>query len=247
MDSLKKYRCVIIDDESHAIELLTDYIAAIPQLQLVKAYEDPVSALMDGISGDQYDFIFLDIDMPRLSGLELARTLRPKSSFLVFTTAHPNYAVEAFDVRADHFLLKPFGLNKFVVAINQLLRSREDAPLPNTCPDSTFFIKSDQRNKLIRICFDDIIAVESMKNYVILYTASQKHIAYLTMKEIEEALQPSERFLRVHRSFIVAKSHIAAVNGRNIQLTTQLDVPIGDSYKKSFFDYITHKSLVSYR
>ncbi|WP_439879699.1 LytR/AlgR family response regulator transcription factor [Pontibacter sp. MBLB2868] len=247
MNSKLNYRCMIVDDESHAIELLSDYIQSMPQLQLVKTFQDPIAALMDSNTGESYDFIFLDVDMPRLTGIELAKALRAKTRFLVFTTAHLKYAVEAFDVQADHFLLKPIGLNKFALAIDQLLKRSESASLPPACPDSTFFIKSDNKNKLIRICFDDIIAVEGLKNYVKIYTSTQQHVAYLTMKETEDALCETNRFLRIHRSFIVAIKQIEAVNGRMIQLKNGLDVPVGDSYKKAFFDYVSGKSLVSSR
>lgn len=202
---------------------------------------------MEASQAEPFDFIFLDIDMPRLSGMELARSLRSKTRFLVFTTAHTRYAVEAFDIRADHFLLKPIALNKFAMTVNQLLEHREASGPPPACPDSTFFIKSDQKNKLIRICFEDILAIEGLKNYVLIYTPTQKHITYLTMKETEDALRETDRFLRVHRSFIVAKSQIRAVNGSTIQLSHNLEVPIGDFYKKTFYDYIADKSLVSSR
>lgn len=247
MSTLQRYKCLVIDDERHAIELLTDYIEAVPQLYLARSYQDPVAALMESDSGERYDFIFLDVDMPRLSGMELARVLRPLTSFLVFTTAHPKYAVDAFDIRADHFLLKPIGMNKFALTVNELLKSREAAGQRGSCPDSTFFIKSDQKNKLIRICFDEIIAVEGLKNYVQIYTSTQKHIAYLTMKETEDALRETERFLRVHRSFIIAKNQITAVHGRTIQLKGGLEVPVGELYKKSFDTYIAENSLFSQR
>jgi DNA-binding LytR/AlgR family response regulator len=247
MDAAKKYKCMIVDDERHAIELLSDYIQAVPQLELVNTFQDPVAALMAGNSSETYDFIFLDIDMPRLSGLELARSLRSKTTFLVFTTAHPKYAIEAFDVRADHFLLKPIGLNKFALSIDQLLKSREKVPAAPACPDSTFFIKSDQKYKLIRICFDDIIAVEGMKNYVLIFTRDTKHIAYLTMKEMEDALSPTNNFARVHKSFIVAKQHIEAVNGRIIKMKGGLEIPIGDTYRQGFYEYVTGKALISSR
>jgi len=249
MTPIPQYKGMLIDDESHAIELLSDYIEAVPQLQLVKTYQDPVAALMESNDEESYDFIFLDIDMPRLSGIELAKSLRAKTTFLVFTTAHPKYAVDAFDVQADHFLLKPIGMNKFVMAIDQLIKGRETAPATAAAPgpDSSFFIKSDQKNKLIRICFDDIIAVEGMKNYVMLYTSTQKHMAYLTMRETEEALTPSANFLLVHKSFIVAKDQIQVVEGRIIRLKQGLVVPVGTTYIEAFQAYISGKSLISGR
>jgi two-component system, LytTR family, response regulator len=247
MNQTKTYRCVVIDDESHAIELLSDYIEAMPQLQLAKTFSDPIAALMDSNTGETYDFIFMDIDMPKLSGIELAKSLRSRTTFLIFTTAHPKYAVEAFDVRADHYLLKPIGMNKFAMTVDLLLKGRESSMAPTSSPDDTFFIKSDQKNKMIRICPEDIIAIEGLKNYVLINTTSHKHIAYLTMKEMEEALQPTGGFIRVHKSFIVAKKFIERVEGRSIRLKNNLEAPIGETYRQDFQDYILKKALLSNR
>jgi two-component system, LytTR family, response regulator len=249
MNETNQYRCVVIDDESHAMELLTDYIASVPQLQLVKTYQDPVTALMDSNDGEMYDFIFLDIDMPRLSGIELARSLRAHTTFLVFTTAHARYALDAFDVKADQFLLKPIAFNKFLSTVNDLLKGKEShypaaAPPPG---DDGFFIKSDQKNKLVKLRMGDIIAVEGLKNYVMLHTATQRHVAYLTMKEVEMALRPQSEFIRVHKSFIIAKKHIERIEGGNIILSNNLEVPIGDTYRQGFFQYVTGKVLISSR
>jgi two-component system, LytTR family, response regulator len=247
MNQTKTYRCMVIDDESHAIELLSDYIQAMPQLQLAKTFSDPIAALMDSNGGETYDFIFMDIDMPKLSGIELAKSLRLQTSFLIFTTAHPKYAVEAFDVRADHFLLKPIGMNKFAMTIDLLLKGKESTTVQASSTDHTFFIKSDQKNKMIKICPEDIICIEGLKNYVVINTTCQKHIAYLTMKEIEEALHPTGGFIRVHKSYIVAKKYIERVEGRAIRLKNNLEAPIGETYRQDFQDYILKKALLSNR
>ncbi|WP_276499410.1 LytR/AlgR family response regulator transcription factor [Pontibacter litorisediminis] len=244
MDTNRNYRCVVIDDEDHAIELLADYIAATPRLQLEKTFQDPVAALMDSAPEVPYDFIFLDIDMPRLTGLELAKSLRSRTRFLVFTTAHQKYALEAYDVRADHFLLKPISMNKFALTVDLLLKSTgESNPDPVYPDDDSFFIKSDQKNKLIRIQLHEIVCIEGLKNYVLIHTLTQKHIAYLTLKEMEDALCPTGRFLRVHKSFIVANQHIERVEGRTIHLKNNLDIPIGETYKPDFYSYIGGKIL----
>ncbi|AKD04304.1 LytTR family DNA-binding domain-containing protein [Pontibacter korlensis] len=244
MDATKFYRCVVIDDEDHAIELLTDYIKATPSLHLEKSFQDPIAALMDDAPEIPYDFIFLDIDMPRLTGLELAKSLRSRTRFLVFTTAHQRYALEAFDVRADHFLLKPISMNKFAVTVNLLLKSTKESSSDPVSPiDNSFFIKGDQKNKLIRIQPHEIISIEGLKNYVLIHTLTQKHIAYLTMKEVEDALGPTKGFVRVHKSFIIANQYIERVEGRIIQLKNNLEVPIGETYKQNFHDYIAGKTL----
>jgi two-component system, LytTR family, response regulator len=248
MSSTDQYKCLVVDDERHAIELLSDYIAAIPQLYLEQVFQDPVAALMACNKGERYDFIFLDIDMPHLSGIELAQSLRPVTKFLVFTTAHQKYALDAFGAQADQYLLKPISLSKFALTIDQLLKSRENAVLPTTTAvERTFFIKSDQKGKFLQLSFDDVIAVEGLKNYVLFYTPGTKHIAYLTMKEAEGALAQTSQFIRVHRSYIVAKKQIASINGRTIQLKNGLDVPIGESYWQPFSDFLSGSLLSSNR
>lgn len=248
MNAASQYKCLVIDDERHAIELLTDYIAAIPQLYLEQAFQNPVDALMASNKGEKYDFIFMDIDMPHLSGIELAQSLRPITRFLVFTTAHQKYALEAFGAQADQFLLKPISLSKFALTVDQLLKSREkEAVAPATVEEQTFFIKSDQKGKFLQLSFDEVIAVEGLKNYVLFYTQGTKHIAYLTMKEAESALAQTNKFIRVHRSYIVAKKQIAFINGRTMQLKNGLDVPIGESYWQAFNDFLSGSLLSSNR
>ncbi|PTX18260.1 LytTR family two component transcriptional regulator [Pontibacter mucosus] len=245
MSLQKTYRCMVIDDENHAIEVLSDYIADTPRLQLVKTFQDPVAALMD--EEEQYDFVFLDIDMPRLSGLDLARSLRDKTRFLVFTTAHQKYALEAFDVQADHFLLKPISLKKFALTVDLLLKNIERSAASAPPAEQTFFIKSDQKHKLIKINLQELVCVEGLKNYVLLHTLGQRHIAYLTMKEVEDALYTFGGFMRVHKSYIVAKSHIERVESRSIWLRNNLEVPIGDTYRQGFQEYLSDKILVTGR
>jgi two-component system, LytTR family, response regulator len=244
-----KYQCLVIDDESHALELLTDYIQSVPSLQLVKTFQDPIAALMEIMPGNPYDFIFLDIDMPGLSGLELARSLRTKTRFLIFTTAHSKYTLEAFDVEADHYLLKPIALSKFATVVARLLQEAVKAkqPLIANQDDKAFFVKGEQKNKFIKIHPDNILAVEGLKNYVVLHTHSHKHVVYLTMKELEEALSASNGFRRVHKSFIVATSHVTQVEGNTITLTNNMQVPIGNSYRQAFYDYIASKAYISGR
>ena len=249
MDSGKKYRCLVVDDEPHAIEVLSDYIQATPSMQLVKAFQDPLAALLERDKEEQYDFIFLDIDMPGISGIELATALRRRTSFLVFTTAHPKYAIEAFDVAADHYLLKPISLAKFATVIERLLQGRDQeltTPAQAT-EDGAFFVKSEQKNKFIKIQAEEIMAVEGLKNYVILHTLSQRHVVYLTMKEMEEALAPTGNFIRVHKSYVVAKKYLSQVEGNTIRLTNNLEVPIGSTYRQVFFEYLSRKAFISGR
>lgn len=245
-----KMKCVIIDDEIHAIELLEDYISNIPNLEVLKTYTDPIIALGDISLEDDISFIFLDIDMPRMTGIELGGALRDKSKYLVFTTAHSKFALNAFDVYADQFLLKPITLRKFALTINQLLNNKpiyREEKLPADHKNDEFFITTDQKNKLLKINTREIIAIEGLDNYVTLHTINGPVIAYFTMKELEAKFSKDDSFFRVQKSFIVCRNYIHHVHGHMIHCTNGLAVPIGIKYKKEFLDYLSSKTLRSGR
>jgi len=240
-------KCVIIDDEQHAIDLLTDYIAELPSLSLFKTFRNPLLAL-DGITPeDQIDIILLDINMPGISGLELAKSLRNKAKKLVFTTAHAQYALDAFDVRADHYLLKPIRLSKFVSLMADIADDLAIAVKHKTDTDtgktSFFFIKGDEKSKFIRIDTDDIVLVEGLKNYIIIYTKEEKFTTYLTMTEVEKALEADGQFMRVHKSFIVKVEEIRKVLGNTILLKNEKQIMLGVSYKERFNAYLKENTL----
>ncbi|SEA40744.1 LytR/AlgR family response regulator transcription factor [Pedobacter hartonius] len=238
-------KCVIVDDEQHAIDLLTDYIAELPSLSLLKTFRNPFLAL-DGITPeDEIDIIFLDINMPGISGLELAKSLRNKSKKLVFTTAHAQYALDAFEVRADHYLLKPIRISKFVGLMAEIVDDLASAVKHTAAADKTsfFFIKGDEKSKFIRIDTNDIVLVEGLKNYIIIYTKQEKFTTYLTMTEVEKALEADGQFMRVHKSFIVKVEEIRKVLGNTILLKNERQIILGVSYKERFNAYLKENTL----
>jgi len=236
----KPYRCVIIDDEQHAIDLLTDYISELPSLSIFKSFTNPILALDEIRVEDDIDIVFMDIDMPGISGLELAKTLRYKTKKLVFTTAHTQYAVEAFDVRADSYLLKPIKISKFAVLVNELTESMHIGVASKA---NFFYIKGDEKGKHIRVNMDDIVMVEGMKNYVVIYTGDEKFTTYLTMIEAENALMNDGRFMRIHKSFIINTDEILKVSGNNVYLSNDTEIVLGVSYKERFNDYLNENTL----
>lgn len=233
-------KCVIIDDEQHAIDLLTDYISELPSLLLFKTFTNPILALDDIKFEDEIDIIFLDIDMPGLSGLELAKSLRNKTRKLIFTTAHTQYAVEAFEVRADNYLLKPIKLSKFVSLVVEIT---ESMLVQDTAKSNFFFIKGDEKGKLIRLDMDAIIMVEGLKNYIVIYTKEERFTTYLTMLEAESALLSDGKFMRIHKSFIVNVEEIKKVSGNTVHLTNDIDIMLGVSYKDKFLEYLNDNTL----
>lgn len=240
-------KCVIIDDEQHAIDLLTDYIAEVPSLALFKTFRNPLLVLGDISTEDDIDIVFLDINMPGISGLELARSLRLKTKKLVFVTAHSQYALEAFDVRADHYLLKPVRLNKFANVVAEIVDNLAYVPVavpaePLSGPDF-FFIKGDEKSKWIRINISDIVLVEGLKNYINIYTKNERFTTYLTLTEVEKVLEEDGRFMRVHKSFIVKMEEIRMITGNTIFLNNEKEIILGGSYREAFNEYLKEFSL----
>ena len=238
-------KCAIVDDEPLAVELLASYVNKTPFLELCGKYSNATDAL-HGIGETPVDLLFLDIQMPELNGLELSRMI-PESTRIVFTTAFNQYAVDGFRVNALDYLLKPISYADFMQACNkalqwfQLMQSSEQ-PSSDTSPDASprsIFVKSEY--KLLQIALDDIRYIEGLKDYVKIYTEQSPHpiLSLMNMKAIEQML-PSSRFIRVHRSFIVQKSKIREIE-RNRIVFGDMYIPIGDSYKQAFQEFINSK------
>ncbi|QEK99698.1 response regulator transcription factor [Olivibacter sp. LS-1] len=236
------YKCIVIDDEPDSVEIINDYIQQIPELVVLQSYIDPVKAMANMAQGDPVDFVFMDIDMPRISGLELSRAIRSKTNKLIFTTAHTKYAFEAFEVEADAYLLKPFTFAKFALAINKLLN---DNPRVRTEDNSKeFYVKTtEERNRFVRIKFDEVIAIESVKNYIKIYTTTEEIMTYLTLKEIKERFDETDDFIQIHRSFIISKNYIEKVEGSLVKLPKNMLIPIGTFYKDAFYDYLLKNTI----
>ncbi|MGK9127511.1 LytTR family DNA-binding domain-containing protein [Olivibacter sp. SA151] len=239
---MSSYRCIIIDDEPDAIEIINDYIQQIPQLELKQSYTDPLKAMSDISINEHVDFIFMDIDMPRISGIDLSKNIRNKTNKLIFTTAHTKYAFEAFEVEADAYLLKPFTFAKFALTINKLLNDNPRVRMEDSSKE--FYVKTtEERNRFVRIKFDEVIAVESVKNYIKIYTTTEEIMTYLTLKEIKERFDETDDFIQIHRSFIISKNFIEKVEGSLVKLPKNMLIPIGTFYKDAFYDYLLKNTI----
>lgn len=231
-------KCIIIDDEPLAAELLASYVAKTPFLELAGKYNNATDAL-EGIRQHKPDLVFLDIQMPEISGLEFSHMI-PDSSRIIFTTAFEQYAIDGYRVNALDYLLKPISYATFLEASNKALQwfsmlqaggaKAEDEP-------RSIFVKSEY--KLLQIDLDTIRYIEGLKDYVKIYTDESPHpvLSLMNMKAMEQMLPPS-RFIRVHRSFIVSKAKIREVE-RNRIIFGDVYIPIGDSYKQAFMDFIS--------
>jgi DNA-binding LytR/AlgR family response regulator len=234
-------RCFVLDDEPLASDLLTDYVSRLPDLELVGVSNSPSQALMF-LQQTQVDVIFLDIQMPRLSGFDLLRPLgyRPK---VVFTTAFREYALESYEFDVLDFLVKPISFERFLQSVGKIYRfsqnaiaPQEAAALPKVSREYQYF-KVDK--EMVKLFLDDILWIESLKDYVRVHTTMGPLVSYLRISYLEEKLPP-DRFVRIHKSFIVSLDHIQAVSATYIRIDNE-EIPIGRIYKAKL-DKVLQKS-----
>ena len=243
-------RCFVVDDEPLAVKMLENFIARTPFLELAASFTDPVLALSE-MRTQAPDLVFLDIQMPDLSGMELSRMV-PAGTRIIFTTAFKQYAFESYEVSALDFLLKPIRYQKFLEAAEKarewftLKEAATAAATPAAAPapeakTSTFF-KVD--GALRKVEFDDILFVEGMKDYVMVFLASQKQplVTHVTMKGMEEML-PGGQFMRIHRSFIVALDKVASVSGTGDVKVGDRLLHVSDAYREAFDAYLREHSI----
>lgn len=240
--------CVIIDDEQFSVDAILKYIDLIPRLNVIGVYTDPQRALAAVSSSRDVDLLFMDVDMPLLSGLELADVLRSKTQKLIFTTAHSKYAFEAFEADGDAFLLKPFSFGKFSTTINRLFPEKNSATA--SILDNDYFLVKSKTDDLaiIKIKFDEVVVFESAQNYIKIHlTDGRILMAYLTLKDIFQLLGQRPGFVQFHRAFVISTAEIETIKGNVIQLTNKLSFNIGDSYKEKFNAFLEEKLLITSR
>lgn len=230
--------CYVIDDEPHAIRSLLAYIEKTPLLQVTGTNENPLAALSHFQETNEYpDITFLDIDMSGISGIELSSILKGKTA-IVFTTAHPDFAIEAFEMEISDYLLKPFSYERFVKCvykINDLIEQRKSRN--KTAVEDFFYIQTEAKGKLVKVSFSDIFYVESQKNYVSIALQGKKYLTYLTLAEIEDKLPAS--FLRISKSFIINTDKISHLEGNQIFLQNFKEgFVLSPTYKDSFSTYM---------
>jgi DNA-binding LytR/AlgR family response regulator len=210
-----KLKCIIIDDEPIARKVLQEYIDEIDYLTLAGQAENPLKA-MPLLNDVGADILFLDINMPKINGMDFIKSSKFSAQIIV-TTAYPMYAVEAFGLDVLDYLVKPVSFERFLKACNKAkeLTEQKSTQVQHMIPDDHFFVKSD--NQIEKIYYHELLYAEAMMNYVMLYTNSKKIMVYLTIKGLEEQL-PSEMFIKVHKSFIVNKIRIKSIEGNIINI-----------------------------
>ncbi len=235
-------KVVAIDDEPLALRLITDYIEKTPGLILAGRFENPLEAIQF-ISENGCDLIFIDIQMPDLTGIEFARVME-KGPKVIFTTAYEKYALEGFRLDIVDYLLKPFSYDEFLKAVqkvNRLIKLEKGAPDRVEANDEFLFIKSDYKIK--RINFNDILYIEGLKDYVKIYiqNAPRPVLSLSSLKLLETKL-PEARFMRIHRSFIVHLQKIDTIERSRI-VFGKVYIPVGDQYKDKFQEYLNRNFL----
>jgi len=236
--------CYVIDDELHAVEILCELITATPGLKLIGQSTDPLIALDSITSGNAPDLAFVDINMPQLSGMELAQMINMYTN-VIFTTAYVQFAIEAFEKEAFDYLLKPITNERFLKCIIKYKKQLNKNILPFN--EGYFYIKSDVKGKMTRVNIKDIIYIEGALNYVMIYTTDgKKYIVYVTMTEIMSSL-PENAFSRIHRSYIVCDDKIKGASLADVTLYNNQTLLIGDTFKKAFFEKLDKKVLKTKR
>jgi len=245
--------CIVVDDEPLALDILEDYISKVPFLKLVKRCENPIEALQVVQAGG-IDLVFLDIQMPELTGIQFLKIAGNKCHFIL-TTAYPQYALESYDLNVSDYLLKPIAFDRFYKAVEkvhnqfkpaennisppQAFFSAALAPTPTNSIQDYIFVKTE--HKIQKIYLHDILYIEGLKDYISIFTKDERVITLQSMKKMEEAL-PQSQFIRVHKSYIVAVDKIESIERSRITINEKI-IPVGDTYRDEFFKVIDNKNI----
>ncbi len=240
-----KITCLIVEDEPLARNLLTDYVKKVPSLELVDVCSSPLAA-MEVLKQKHVDLLFLDIQMPEITGITLLKILQRKP-LVILTTAYSEYALESYDFDVVDYLLKPITLERFLRAVDKASQRLDTgnsvAPTKEKLPtsESQDFVFVKDGTKLVKIRYADILFVEGLKDYVTIHTRQQKITSLQRLKVLEDTL-PANKFIRVHNSYIVALDAIEAIHKGDVQIGSAM-IPISDSYKKAFKEFIDKNQI----
>ncbi len=232
--------CIIVDDEPLAVKLLESFVTKTPDLRLLGSFTDSVEAI-NAVKEQKPDLLFLDIQMPDLNGMELAHMI-PPTTRVIFTTAFKEYAFESYEVSALDFLLKPIRYNKFLAAVEKAKQWYEREPAADDAKSTSLFIRVD--GELRNVTIDNITYVSGMKDYVMFYLdgESKPLITHLTMKAVE-AMLPTDKFLRVHRSYIIAVDKIKKIDRNDCIYIGEEIIHVPEGYQQAFHSFIETRSF----
>ncbi len=236
-------RCLVVDDEPLALDILEDYISKVPFLTLVKTTTSAIEGL-SLVQNDAIDLVFLDVQMPELTGIQFLKIINGKCD-VILTTAYSQYALDGYDLDVVDYLLKPIAFDRFYKAAQKVLQSsgntNSSAPEVLSVQKNHDFIFVKTEHKIQKIYLDDILYIEGLKDYISIFTRSERIITLQNMKKMEESL-PSKSFIRVHKSYIIALGKIESIERSRIQISEKI-IPIGDTYREYFFKQIENKNI----
>jgi DNA-binding LytR/AlgR family response regulator len=232
------YKCFVIEDEPLAQQVLKKYIADHPLLQLAGISNDALEA-QQLLSSEKIAILFLDINLPKLSGIHFLRSL-PDPPVVIFTTAYPEFAVEGFELNAIDYLMKPFSFERFLKAVHKAIdKLKQTGVQPPDDAARFIFLKADK--KVFRVNTADILYCEAVDDYVKVITTLEQHLVHYTLKKLMEDL-PANLFIRVHKSYIIAKDKIRFFEGNYVKVGGK-DIPIGGSYREDIYARLREKNL----
>lgn len=237
-------KCVIVDDEPEAINILKAFIAEVPELTVVYSSTNAID-ILSFLQGETIDILFVDVNMPKLSGIELIKLIKrlPAAPFFILTTAYSHYAIDGYDNDVLDYLLKPIAFDRFYKAVQKVMLLRNHKEVYET--KAYFFVTVDTKNKTIKINHEDILYIEGLKNFVSIYTKPERIVAMLNMKDLE-ALLPRNKFQRVHKSYIIPTERIKSLVGNAIHLIGgQNVIPLGPTYRAGFIYFLKMNSIKS--
>lgn len=237
--------CIIVEDEMYSINVLSDYIARVPYMKILGAFINPIEALLF-LKETAVDMIFLDINMPELSGIDLIKML-PKNVEIVIISAYSEFAISGYENNVLDYLLKPFSFDRFFQAAQKgldktlLLKGKAPFTKKDEPPNIDSFYLRAERGKIVRVNFSDIIYIEGLKNYCSVFTETERHISLVSMKLLVDSL-PKLDFARVHKSYIIALKKIKSIDGNMVIFAKIKEkIPIGVTYRESFFELLDNK------
>lgn len=239
-----KLRCMIVDDEPLALDILTSYINKIDNLELVASLSNAVEAF-NMLTRSQVDILFLDIQMPRLNGLDLIRNMN-KAPKVIFTTAYREYALEGYELDAADYLLKPISFDRFLRAVQKVIHSYPQpaqALASNGNPpysDAFIYLKADK--KMVKVFLNEILYIESLKDYIRVFTPEKNIVTYQRISYMEEKL-PHHKFIRIHRSYIVALDKVEAYSNSHVEVAKK-EIPIGRNYRQGVLKMLNKDNLL---
>ena len=238
-------RCLVVDDEQHAIDIMAHYIGQTNFLQLVSSTTNPVEALQTVIT-ENIDLVFLDIQMPELSGIDFIKAINGKAK-VILTTAYSEFAIEGFDLEVVDYLLKPVRFPRFLSAVQKAVKAiseKNNLPEIETNAEADYiFVKTESKGKLLKINLAEIEYIEGMKNYVAIFLGGKKTLVYTNLKDLVNHL-PARQFIRVHKSFIIPINRVTGIEGNRIILkNVTAEILIGESYKDELMELIKNKMI----